>query len=204
MIPNFTHILAGNYLCCRIFLLATLFTFIVIKMEINPPPNKQSSSKKTKIKKKKHEKGKRKKSKSSSKSKKHRRTRSSSDSSSSDEKYKQIRKEKKLKKKSKMKEQLKRSTETTKDDTKDNTDYNIPVDLMNNKCMAPQSKEEYDEKQSTIKRVFDEESGRYRLIRGDGEIIEEIVSKSRHEEINRQATKADGETFKQKLGLNKK
>lgn len=35
-----------------------------------------------------------------------------------------------------------------------------------------------------------------RLIKGDGEILEEIVSRDRHKQINRQATLADGDFFK--------
>lgn len=38
----------------------------------------------------------------------------------------------------------------------------------------------------------------FRLIRGDGEILEEIVSKQQHELINRQATIGDG-TYFQKI-----
>lgn len=35
----------------------------------------------------------------------------------------------------------------------------------------------------------------FRLIKGDGEVLEEIVSRDRHKEINRQATNADGAFF---------
>lgn len=34
-----------------------------------------------------------------------------------------------------------------------------------------------------------------RLIKGDGEVLEHIVSRERHKEINKQATKGDGEYF---------
>lgn len=34
-----------------------------------------------------------------------------------------------------------------------------------------------------------------RLIKGDGEVLEEIVSRDRHLQINRQATMADGDFF---------
>jgi hypothetical protein len=34
-----------------------------------------------------------------------------------------------------------------------------------------------------------------RLIKGDGEVLEEIVSRDRHREINRQATRGDGAFF---------
>lgn len=35
----------------------------------------------------------------------------------------------------------------------------------------------------------------FRLIKGDGEVLEEIVSRDRHKQINRQATQADGAFF---------
>ena len=47
----------------------------------------------------------------------------------------------------------------------------------------------------------------FRLIRGDGEVLEECVSKARLREINRTATEGDGDSFqaalKQELDLNK-
>ena len=39
----------------------------------------------------------------------------------------------------------------------------------------------------------------HRLVRGDGEILEEIVSETRHKEINRTATKGDGASFQATL-----
>ena len=39
----------------------------------------------------------------------------------------------------------------------------------------------------------------YRLIRGDGEVLEEIVSAARHKEINRIATSGDGASFQAML-----
>lgn len=41
-----------------------------------------------------------------------------------------------------------------------------------------------------------------RLIKGDGEVLEEIVSRDRHKEINRQATRGDGEFFQAQLRVN--
>lgn len=67
--------------------------------------------------------------------------------------------------------------------------------METSKAMAPMTKEEWEKKQSVVRRVLDEESGRYRLIKGDGEVLEEIVSRDRHKEINRQATQADGAFF---------
>lgn len=42
-----------------------------------------------------------------------------------------------------------------------------------------------------------------RLVKGDGEILEEIVPRDRHREINRQATRADGEYYQSRLRTNK-
>ncbi|XP_059405650.1 ADP-ribosylation factor-like protein 6-interacting protein 4 [Carassius carassius] len=67
----------------------------------------------------------------------------------------------------------------------------------------PMTKEEYEARQSVIRRVLDPETGRTRLIRGDGEILEEIVSKDRHKEINKKATKGDGDAFQNRLGINR-
>jgi len=69
---------------------------------------------------------------------------------------------------------------------------------MNYKANAPETPEEYQARQSQIRRVSDPETGRTRLIKGDGEILEEIVTRDRHKEINRQATKGDGEYFQTK------
>lgn len=43
----------------------------------------------------------------------------------------------------------------------------------------------------------------FRLIKGSGEVLEEIVSGERHVAINKQATKGDGEYFQEKLKLQK-
>lgn len=67
----------------------------------------------------------------------------------------------------------------------------------------PLTKEEYEARQSVIRRVVDPETGRTRLVRGEGEIIEEIVSREKHKDINKQATKGDGNAFQRKLGINK-
>lgn len=63
------------------------------------------------------------------------------------------------------------------------------------KAMAPMTKEEWEKRQSVIRKVYDEETGRHRLIKGDGEVLEEIVSRDRHREINKQATRGDGAFF---------
>lgn len=69
------------------------------------------------------------------------------------------------------------------------------------RVMAPMTKEEYEKQQSVVRRVFDPDTGRNRLVRGEGEIIEEVVSRQRHQEINRQATQGDGLSFQ--IGLHK-
>lgn len=52
-------------------------------------------------------------------------------------------------------------------------------------AMKPMTKEEWDARQSVIRKVVDPETGRTRLIKGDGEVLEEIVTKERHREINK-------------------
>ena len=48
-------------------------------------------------------------------------------------------------------------------------------------------------------KVYDEDTGRTRLVKGDGEILEECVSQFRHKEINKAATEADGNSFQSSL-----
>lgn len=74
---------------------------------------------------------------------------------------------------------------------------NQPQKMKSN--MKPMSKEEYEKLQSTISEVFDPLSGRYRLVRGTGEIIERIVSRSDHERINQIATRGDGTSFSKSI-----
>ncbi|CAG9579602.1 unnamed protein product [Danaus chrysippus] len=142
---------------------------------------------------------------------------SSSSSDSSREKKKLRKLKKKLKKEQKKTEKLlkkklkeekrklkrKQSEERSQNQekTKDEASSDIPLELMEkSKAMAPMTKEEWEKRQSVIRRVQDEETGRYRLIKGDGEVIEEIVSRDRHKEINRQATMADGNFFQSQTG----
>ncbi|PZC78929.1 hypothetical protein B5X24_HaOG217019 [Helicoverpa armigera] len=153
------------------------------------------------------------------KSKKRRRRSSTSSSSSSDsdrEKKKLRKLKKKIKKekkkadralKKKLKEEKKRFLKKRRSKSSSrNRDVNnakdgdasadIPLELMEkSKAMAPMTKEEWEKRQSIVRKVLDEESGRYRLIKGDGEVLEEIVSRDRHKQINRQATQADGAFF---------
>lgn len=57
---------------------------------------------------------------------------------------------------------------------------------------APMTKAEWEKQQSIIRRVHDPTTGRDRLVKGDGEILEEIVTKERHKEVNKKATLGDG------------
>lgn len=77
-------------------------------------------------------------------------------------------------------------------------DFGVPLDLMNRKARAPETREEYEARQAIVRRVVDPETGRSRLIKGDGEIIEECVSRERHKDINRLATAGDGAEFQRK------
>jgi hypothetical protein len=61
--------------------------------------------------------------------------------------------------------------------------------------MVPMSREQYESQQSQIREVYDPQSGRYRTVRGTGEIIERIVSRADHAAINKQATQGDGSSF---------
>ena len=70
----------------------------------------------------------------------------------------------------------------------------------NTRQMVPMTREEYEKQQNTVREVYDPESGRYRLIRGTGEIIERIVSRSDHERINKLATRGDGMSFARHVG----
>ncbi|KAK6642157.1 hypothetical protein RUM44_013880 [Polyplax serrata] len=67
------------------------------------------------------------------------------------------------------------------------------------KAFTPITKEEWEKLQNTFKHVYDEETGRTRLVRGTGEIVEECVSREQHLSINKQATRGDGEYFQKKL-----
>lgn len=150
-----------------------------------------------------------KKSKKSDKKKKRKRSRSSS-SESSDRSSLKTKKKKSKKSKKKSKHNEKETSSGTSSSkikivtkSESEEDYGIPVDLMNTKAKAPERKEEYEKRQSIIRKVYDEETGRLRLIKGDGEVIEEIVTKKAHDEINKNATQSDGSTFQNRLGLNK-
>lgn len=126
---------------------------------------------------------------------------SSSSSSSSDERNKKRKKKQEKKKKDHKKlkiiEKVGESSQCQSDGSHD--DFSIPIHLMDTKRGAPETKEEYEKRQSIVRRVVDEETGRSRLVKGDGEIIEEIVSRDRHLQINKQATKTDAQNFEKNI-----
>ncbi|KAJ3098339.1 ADP-ribosylation factor-like protein 6-interacting protein 4 [Phlyctochytrium planicorne] len=57
---------------------------------------------------------------------------------------------------------------------------------------VPQRFEEYQAEQSVIRRERDPYTGRMRLVKGTGEILEEIVSQEEQRRINKLATQGDG------------
>lgn len=125
------------------------------------------------------------------KKKEHSPSGSNSDSDHSRKKAKEKKKHKKNKKDKKEKKKKKKS---------DKIGPAIPEELIEKRNkMAPMTKEEWEKKQSIIKRVYDSETGRHRLIKGSGEVLEEIVSKDMHKQINKQATVGDGNFFQAKL-----
>lgn len=156
------------------------------------------------------------------KSTRHRSSRSSSDTESSYERRrrkKRKKKDKKVKKSRKTAEEVvvqKSSSTRTVDDppqppssayglsaatsdtvgTAPATDHlDDPERFERAQRMVPMTREQYEQQQSVIREVYDAETGRYRLVRGTGEIIERIVSKDAHAAINRQATLGDGASF---------
>jgi phosphatidate phosphatase PAH1 len=124
-------------------------------------------------------------------------TSTSSSSTDSEEERRRLKKQKKLKRAQKKNKKLKK-IETPQKVEESSAD--IPLDLMTKaKAMAPMTKAEWEKSQSVVRRVYDESTGRHRLIKGDGEVIEEIVSRDRHMAINRQATRGDGDYFQTKM-----
>lgn len=74
------------------------------------------------------------------------------------------------------------------------------IDLMSPvQPITPMTKEEWEKQESVVRRVYDNETGRTRLIKGSGEIMEECVSRERHRAINKAATQTDGEYFQQSV-----
>ncbi|XP_018021877.1 ADP-ribosylation factor-like protein 6-interacting protein 4 isoform X2 [Hyalella azteca] len=69
--------------------------------------------------------------------------------------------------------------------------------LAASKSRAPLTKAQWEEQQNKLCRVLDPDTGRMRLIRGTGEVVEECVSRRRAVAINKQATRGDGDAFQQ-------
>ncbi|KAJ3113364.1 ADP-ribosylation factor-like protein 6-interacting protein 4 [Phlyctochytrium bullatum] len=73
---------------------------------------------------------------------------------------------------------------------------------------VPQRYEEYQEEMSTLRHVRDPFTGRVRLVKGNGEILEEIVTEEEQKSIRRLATKEDAEAYQNalynQLGVNPK
>jgi len=63
------------------------------------------------------------------------------------------------------------------------------------RSMVPMSREQYEAQQAIVREVYDPGTGRTRLVRGTGEIIERIVSRDQHLSINRMATAGDGASY---------
>ncbi|XP_036323462.1 ADP-ribosylation factor-like protein 6-interacting protein 4 [Rhagoletis pomonella] len=85
--------------------------------------------------------------------------------------------------------------DTTDEVANDESGFEIPVELMNTKSHTPITPQEHQQRQSQMRRVVDPDTGRIRLIRGESEIMEEIVSKEQHAKINSLATETDGLMF---------
>lgn len=162
---------------------------------------KDKKSKRKKDKKpKKHRKKRRRSSSSSDSSTTSRSSNSSSSSSSSLDDGHKKRKKKHKKDHKRKRVKVEKVGETSQCQSQDsNDDFSIPIHLMDTKRGAPETKEEYEKRQSIVRRVIDEETGRSRLVKGDGEIIEEIVSKERHQQINKMATKIDASNFEKNI-----
>ena len=118
----------------------------------------------------------------------------------SDKKKKRKRKEKERKKKkdhkSKKKKKRKRHDGDDSFDGKKRKRKESNAASTPRPQLVPMTREAWEKKQSVVRRVLDKETGRVRLVKGDGEIIEEIVSRSRHRGINRTSTLGDGESYK--------
>lgn len=57
------------------------------------------------------------------------------------------------------------------------------------------TREDYLAEQSRVREEIDPHTGRTRLVRGTGEVIERIVSRDEHARLNKGATRGDGSGF---------
>ncbi|KAI8799409.1 nuclear RNA-splicing-associated protein-domain-containing protein [Cladochytrium replicatum] len=63
------------------------------------------------------------------------------------------------------------------------------------RAMVPQTKQEHEKQESVFREVYDPLSGRTRLVKGSGEIMERIVSRDQQRAINKTSTQTDGAVF---------
>merc|ERR1712058_219396 len=128
-----------------------------------------------------------------------------SDSSSEDSDDESPKKKKKKKTKKKKKKEEKKKVEDLSMSQLEEAVKKRNKDMAEERRRRAPMTKEWDKQQSVIRREYDEDTGRVRLVKGSGEILEEIVSRDRQKEINRQATLADGNSFqtgiKSRLGV---
>lgn len=64
---------------------------------------------------------------------------------------------------------------------------------------TPMTKEDYEKKRSVIRTVYDADTGRMRRVRATGEIVDSIVTREQHRQINKKSTLMDGLTYQSNL-----
>jgi len=75
------------------------------------------------------------------------------------------------------------------------TEPKQPESKVQTESKGPMTQAQYLQLQSQVREVVDPATGRVRLVRGTGEIIERIVSRNEHQQLNAQATRGDGDGF---------
>ncbi|KAG2217722.1 hypothetical protein INT45_001265 [Circinella minor] len=108
----------------------------------------------------------------------------------------------------KLKQLAKQYNKTTEDDhdykkrdkkkiknNKYHREHEEGINKQRREAMVPQTKESYDKQRSVIRREYDPQTGRTRLVKGSGEILESIVTGEQHRKINKQSTIQDGLSF---------
>ncbi|XP_037091898.1 ADP-ribosylation factor-like protein 6-interacting protein 4 isoform X2 [Pollicipes pollicipes] len=132
---------------------------------------------------------------------------SSSSSSSDEERRRKVQKKRAKKEKKRLKKAKKKLKKLQKQmsvsTSKASSDEEVIGPMVPaagvGQAMKPMTKEEWEKQQSEVRRVTDPETGRSRLVRGRGEILEEAVSRQRHQQINREATRNDGASFQKEM-----
>ena len=147
------------------------------------------------------------------------RRRRSSESSSSEEETQRRKKKRKRKEREQNHRRLSRAKEVPIADAIPNMESVVPTPEQqplpivaaqqqvdpnakaksNDRMMIPMTKEAWERQQSQVREIYDEESGRFRLVKGSGEIVERIVSKTDHAIINQTATRGDGSSFNRSI-----